>query len=171
MKTRMRIKKIYLLTIVLSIGLLVRGGTFSPADVFWVKATGKASPHIKMKSLARAAALRAAKIHGYKKLAEKAGFSTRYQVGDTSYIKVEAYLKGATVISRRYISDYRVEIVMEIPKHLVTRQLKPVKNKMLRWKIYRTKDRIRSTRQEIGRLKKRLAELHHRLEKLEEQAK
>jgi hypothetical protein len=138
--------------------------------VLRVKAIGKASPHIIQKSRARAAAFRAAKIEGYKKMAAAAGFSQTYQLGNQKYVRVEAFLNGVRIVDKRYISDYEVEVIMEIPKAQLVEQVKKVKKSVYEMQISETKREIRAVRDQIQQLNLKLSELKEILKKLEVKA-
>lgn len=121
-----------------------------------VKAIGLASPKLPPGPRSRAAALRAAAVQGYRKLAEAAGYSTIFP-GKYKHTKVEAFLKGARVIHKRYISDYKVEVVMEIEK----KNIRQTKMSLL-------KSEIKSIRAKISNLNRRLQKLKKMQEALEE---
>ena len=121
-----------------------------------VRATGLASPGVPPGSRARAAAFRAAKVQGYKKLAEAAGFSKIHQTGKNTQIEVNAFLKGARVITKKYISDYEVEVVMEIDKRDIYHST-----------INRLKMEIKTTEAKISALNRRLQELKTMVQNLE----
>jgi hypothetical protein len=106
----------YFIILVFAVCIGISAGGYS---LIRIKATGLASSGIPPGSRARIAALRAAKVGGYKKLAEAAGFSTTLQLGEYKYSNVEAFLKGARVVHKRYISDYEVEVIMEIEKKYI----------------------------------------------------
>jgi hypothetical protein len=118
--------------------------------VLRVKALGLASPGIQPGARARAAALRAAKVEGYKKLARAAGMD----------IEEEAHIKGARVVKKTYISDYKVEVVMEMPLP------QPVRSG-----ISRLKKEIKTIETRISNLNKRLEKLEKMLRELEKKAK
>jgi polyhydroxyalkanoate synthesis regulator phasin len=137
-------------------------------SILRVKALGRASPDITQKTKARAAALRAARVEGYKKLAAAAGFSSTYHLGNKKYIRVEAFLSGAQVVDKRYISDHEVEVTMEIPRAQVIEQFSEVKRKFYEAQISEVKRKIRVVEAQMGELKSKLAELKEQLRKLEE---
>jgi hypothetical protein len=118
--------------------------------VIRVKAVGLAPPGITPAARARASALRAAKVEGYKKLAEAAGFSKIFQYGKYKHIRVNAFLKGALVVHKRYISDYEVEVVMEIEKKNIHQN----KMHLLKREIKTIEVQITSLNRQLGKLKK-----------------
>ncbi len=138
-------KSRYLIIFVFALCISIGAGDDS---VIRVKATGLASPDIRLGAKARAFALRAAKVEGYKKMAEAAGFSKIFQSGKYKHTRVNAFLRDARVIHKRYISDYEVEVVMEIEK----------KN------IYHTKMSL--LEREIKSIEARMSSLNRRLNKL-----
>ena len=123
-----------------------------------VKATGLASPGIRPGAKARAFALRAAKVEGYKKLAETAGFSEIFQPGKYKHIQVNAFLKGARVIHKRYISDYKVEVVMEIEK----KNIHHTKMSLLKKEIKTIEAQISSLNRRLEKLKKMMEALRQK---------
>ncbi|MCP5103453.1 MAG: hypothetical protein GY950_08750 [bacterium] len=130
----------YLLIFVFAVCIGIGAGDGS---LIKVKATGLAPYGIPPGPRARAAALRAAKVEGYKKLAEAAGFSYKHT-------KVEAFLKGARVTHKRYISDYKVEVVMEIEK----KNISHTKMSLLKKEIKTIEARIVSLNRRLEKLKK-----------------
>lgn len=150
-------KSRYFLILLFAVCIGMGAGDDSPIRV---KATGLASPGIHPGAKARAFALRAAKVEGYKKLAEAAGFSKVHQAGKYTYTEVNAFLKGARVVTKKYISDYEVEVVMEIDKRDIYGSTIP-----------RLKREIKATEAKISALTRRLQELKTIVENLEEKAK
>lgn len=120
-----------------------------------VKATGLASPNIRLDAKARVFALRAAKVEGYKKLAEAAGFSKIIQSGRYKHIRVKALLRGARVIHKRFISDYEVEVVMEIEK----KNIQHTQTSLLKREIETIEAQMRSLNRRLKKLKKMKAAL------------
>ncbi|MCP4150958.1 MAG: hypothetical protein GY757_24640, partial [bacterium] len=108
----MKLKKIALFIVTLFIAIAIAGDETQ----ITVKATGKASPDIRQSAKARAMALRAAKVEGYKKLAEAAELSVKNQQGKRTCTHVDATLKHARVISTHYKNDYEVEVVLKKKK-------------------------------------------------------
>ncbi|MGE5342178.1 MAG: hypothetical protein ACM3SY_11945 [Candidatus Omnitrophota bacterium] len=99
-------RNISILILFLWVGVIV-----SAEPVIRVTAMGHASPDVTPISKARALALRAARVEGYQKLVEALGKNKQ----------TPQLLKGAQILSQRYVSDYQVEIVMEIalPQQMV----------------------------------------------------
>ena len=161
----MKLKKLLILIAVVSFGMAAQDDV-----VLRVKAIGKASPQVIEKSRARAAALRAAKIECYKKMAAAAGFSQTYQVGNQKYVRVEAFIPGARVVDTKYISDYEVEVTMEIPKAQLVQQVIKVKKNTYEMQISETKREIRAVQDQIQQLNLKLSELKETLKKLEVKA-
>jgi len=161
----MKLKKLLILIAVVSFGMAAQDDV-----VLRVKAIGKASPQIIEKSRARAAAFRAAKIEGYKKIATAAGFSQTYQLGNQKYVRVEAFLTGARIVDTRYITDYEVEVTMEIPKSQLVQQVIKVKKNAYEMQISETKHQIRAVQDQIQQLNLKLSELKEMLKKLEVKA-
>ncbi|MGD2086954.1 MAG: hypothetical protein PVH61_12295 [Candidatus Aminicenantes bacterium] len=161
----MKIKKILILTTVVLFCLAARQDA-----VLRVKAIGKASPRIIQKSRARAAAYRAATIEAYKKMAAAAGFSQTYQSGNQKYIRVEAFITGALLVDKRYITDYEVEVTMEIPRAQLVQQVKKVKKSVYKKQISETKHEIKAVRDQIQQLTLKLSELKKMLKELEVKA-
>jgi hypothetical protein len=77
-------------------------------DFLRVKAIGKSSHDIEPGSKARAMALRAATIEGYRKIAEKAGLAKTARTGHREYKWAQVFLKGTRIVSKKYISDHEV---------------------------------------------------------------
>ncbi|MCP4146157.1 MAG: hypothetical protein GY757_00265 [bacterium] len=145
----MKLKKIALFIVTLFIAIAIAGDETQ----ITVKTTGKASPDIRQSAQARAMALRAAKVEGYKKLAEAAGLSVKKQQGKRTRTHVDATLKHARVISTQYKNDYEVEVVMQIEKkHIQQTQ----------------KTRLKK---EIKRIEAQLINLNRRLKKLKKMDK
>lgn len=161
----MELKKLFILIAVVSLGIAAQDDV-----ALRVKAIGKASPQVIEKSRARAAALRAAKIECYKKMAAAAGFSQTYQFGNQKYVRVEAFLTGAHVVDTRYITDYEVEVIMEIPKSQLVQQVEKVKKSVCEMQISETKRQIRAVQDQIQQLNLKLSELKEMLKKLEVKA-
>jgi hypothetical protein len=147
--------------ILIIIGILVfcTGAVAGDDTLIRVKAIGLASPKLSPGPGTRAAALRAAKVEGYKKLAEAAGYSTILP-GKYKHTRVEACLTGARVIQKRYISDYKVEVVMEIEKKNIRQT-----------KISLLKREIKTIQTKISTLSRRLEKLKKMQEALEEKIK
>jgi len=141
-------------------------------SVVKVKAIGQASPNIRLAAKARAAAFRAAKVEGYKKLAEAAGFFKIFQSGKNKLIKVDAFLKGARVVNKRYISDYKVEVVMEIPLSQLVNQLAEIKKRnFYHSQISQLKREIKIIESQVSTLIRRFEKLKKMVETLEEKVK
>lgn len=141
-------------------------------SVIKVKAIGRASPNIRPASKARAAAFRAAKVEGYKKLAEAAGFFKISQPGKNKHIKVDTFLKGARVVNKRYISDYKVEVVMEIPLPQLVNQLAEIKKRdFYHSQISQLKREIKSIEAQMSTLNSRFEKLKKMVDALEEKVK
>ncbi|MGD2088603.1 MAG: hypothetical protein PVH61_20670 [Candidatus Aminicenantes bacterium] len=132
----------------------------STDSVIRVKAVGLASPGISLRTRARAAAFRAAKVEGYRKLAEAAGLAKIFQSGKYNYKEVNAFLKGVRVVSKRYISDYKVEVVMEMKKTDIYHST-----------ISQLKKEIKTIEIHISTLNVRLEKLKEILKTLEEKVK
>jgi len=159
----MKGKSILVFILAVSIGLVAKN------DSVWrVKAIGKAPPHITQKKQAQVAAFRAAKVEGYKRLATAAGFAHKYQLGNQNVIRIETYLTGAKVIDKRYISDYEVVVIMEMPKKQLNEQLAIVKKKITESNISEIKGKMKEIQAQIQKLNATLLELHERLKKMEE---
>ena len=103
-------------------------------------------------------------------MAAAAGFSQTYQSGNRQYVKVEAFLTGARVIDKRYITDYEVEVTMEIPKARLMKQMPNVKKRIHRQQISEVKRNIRDIEVRILQLNRKLLNLKEKLRKLEEKA-
>jgi len=109
----MKLRYQILLFLIMFVGIQL-GEEFEP--VIRVKAVGLAPYWIQPRSRARAAALRAAKAEGYKKLAETGGSSIRLQLEEYTHTIADSYLKNVRLIRTHYLSDYKVEVVMDIKK-------------------------------------------------------
>jgi hypothetical protein len=159
MRMTMRIKLLIILIIFASFYIEAKN-----KPVLQVKGTGKASLQITPKSRAREMAFRAAQLECYKQMAAAAGFSQTYQSGNRQFIKVEAFLTGAQVIAKRYITDYEVEVTMEIPKTGLIKQIAILKKQQ----IAEVKSNISDIEKQIFQLNQKLLDLKGILKKLEE---
>ena len=118
---------------------------------------------------ARAAAFRAAKAEGYKKLAEAAGLAKITQSGTNKHIRVDTILKGVRVVGKRYLSDYEVEVVMEMPLPTSPAQAGPPgKSTPYGLEIANLKKEISILESQMQAFSKRLAELKEAVAVLEE---
>jgi hypothetical protein len=134
-------------------------------DVLRVNAVGKSSQDIKQGSIARATALRAATLEGYRKIAEKAGLAKTARTGDREYKWAQVFLKGTRIVSKKYISDHEVEIVMEIPVPQLLKNVSGFKEYSSESELVRLTKRIDVLEKEIERVKKELEELKKQLGK------
>lgn len=124
-----------------------------------VTAVGRSSTDISSISRARAAAFRAAKIEGYKKLAKAAGRNK-----DVSF-----FLKGARVVAQKYISDYEVEVVMEMPfNKTIVPSGQAKQNNQYRVEISNLEKEIKTISSQLSTLSRGLEELKKALKALEE---
>lgn len=135
-------------------------------DVLKVTASGRASQDIKQVSKARAMAFRAAVLEGYKKIAEKAGLGKITRSGSIEYMYIKAFIKGAKVVSKNYLTDYEVEIVMEISLSQLVKNVSDYKtvhseheSARVRKKIIVIENKLNSLRSELEELKKKLEEI------------
>lgn len=134
-------------------------------NILRVTAVGKSSPNITPPAKARAMALRAAKVEGYRELARAAGMEKVYRVnsrpGHRVYSqpghRVEAFMKGARVVGKRFISDFEVEITMEIEISEIV-------------DIASLRNRIAFLEKEMFRIRTQLKKAKNILHKLEEKS-
>jgi peptidoglycan hydrolase CwlO-like protein len=164
MKLKYRVNRSYLVIPVII--LIIAGLQVGAAAVIRVKAVGLASPGIPPGSRARTVALRAAKVEGYKKLARAANLDTAG----------EAHIKGARVVSKTYHSDYKVEIVMEMPlPQSGKRENRGNKRTSIQTEISSLisslKKDIKAIETWMAELEKRLDTLKKKLESLEQEIK
>jgi hypothetical protein len=136
-----------------------------------VKSIGKAAPSVAPASKARAVALRAAKIEGYRKLAEAAGLSKVYRDGNKKYRRVDTILKGARVVKVRYLTDHKAEVTMEMPRLQLSDIIKTIKKQIYGPKIFKVKQRIKTLQSQIQTLKMELQSLTKTLKHLEEKCR
>ncbi len=154
--------KIVWLILVLPFMLVSQSG-----DVLRVKAVGKSSQDIKPGSKARAMALRAATLEGYRKIAEKAGLAKTARSGSSEYKWAQVFLKGTRIVSKKYISDHEVEIVMEIPIPQMEKTAAEFKTYAAQKKRTQLKKEIQALEKRIDILKSQLEALKKKLEKIE----
>ena len=140
----------YLLVLVVVVFTSFQAGV---EPVIRVRAVGLASPGIPSGARARAAALRAAKVEGYKKIARASGMD----IGE------EAFLKGARLVKKTYITDHIVEVVMEMPRS----QSGKSGISSLKKEIKTIETRILNLERRIAKLKKRLELLEQKIKMLE----
>jgi HAMP domain-containing protein len=138
-----------------------------PGDVLRVKAVGKSSQDIKQGSMARAMALRAATLEGYRKIAEQAGLVKTARTGDREYKWAQVFLKGTKIVSKKYISDHEVEIVMEIPISQLEKTAAEFKAYAAEKERTQLKKEIDALEKKINILKSQLEALKKKLEKIE----
>jgi len=138
-------------------------------EMIRVKAYGKAPLNIKPASKARVLAFRAAKIVGYKKLAQAAGLEKYTKQETREQHKIQAFLKNARVVSKKYISDFEVEIIMEIPVSEVVEKVSNIKKYRFNNSLIRKlKNKIEGIEMKASKINTELAELKKILDKLEE---
>ncbi len=134
-------------------------------NILRVTAVGKSSPTITRPEKARAMALRAAKVEGYRELARAAGMEkvyrpnrgAGYRPNSEPGHRVEAFMKGARVVGKRFISDHEVEIIMEIEISEIV-------------DIASLRNRIAFLQKEMSRIRTQLKKAKRTLRKLEEKS-
>ncbi|NIM78201.1 MAG: hypothetical protein GTO20_05375 [Candidatus Aminicenantes bacterium] len=164
----MNVKKIPVFIYVL---LLVSQVLFCSQNekILRVNAIGKSSLKITPKSKARAMALRAAKIEGYRELARAAGLERISRENNFEERKIDAFMKGAQVVEKRFISDHEVEITMEIEKAKIIDMASDLK-KQLNATLAQLKEKIRYLEEKMIKIRMELEELKNILDKLEDKS-
>lgn len=90
-------------------GLLLCSPVFTQEEgIITVTAIGKARAGESNPGRARVEALRAAKVEAFRKIALAMGMKNRENR------EIQAFLRGAKVVSQRQISDYEAEVVMSV---------------------------------------------------------
>lgn len=130
-----------------------------PETILRVKAIGKALVTVTPPAKARILAFRAAKIEAYKKLARAVGVSREFHENGQDSVLVEAFLTGAHVVDKKYISDYEVEVTMEMPKEQLIQQLTQFSKKDIQ---------LSKLNKEIAVVESQILELNDKLQKLKE---
>jgi hypothetical protein len=138
-------------------------------EMIKVKATGKSPQKITAKSKARIMALRAAKIVGYKKLAQAAGIGKYTKNGTKEYIEIEAFIKNAKITNKNYISDHEVEITMEMPLSDVIEKVSNFRKYRFNKKLLeKLQNKIEDMESNLAKIKTELSKLKGLLLKLKE---
>ncbi len=158
-------RKVHL--VLLMLVLFVTG--LSSQEIIRVTATGKSSPSIKISSKARIMALRAAKVVGYKQLAKAAGLEKFAKEGTKEYSEIQAFLRNAKIVDKKFISDHEVEITMEVPLSDVIDKAVDIKKYRFNRKLLKNlQKKIGNIETEMSNLGDELAKLKNLLAKLEE---
>lgn len=135
-----------------------------------VTAVGKSSLNITQKSKARAMALRAAKVEGYRKLAQAAGLERVSRENNLEERKIDAFMKGAQVVEKRFISDHEVEITMEIEIAKIVDMASDLKKQRMNATLTKLRKKVESLENEMSRIRAELKKLKSILDKMEVEA-
>lgn len=132
-----------------------------------VTAVGKSSLNITQKSKARAMALRAARVEGYRKLAQAAGLERVFRKNNLEERKIDVFMKGAQVVEKRFISDHEVEITMEIEIAKIVDMASDLKKQRLKTTITKLRKKVEYLEGEMSRIRIELKEIRSILDKLD----
>ncbi len=138
-----------------------------------VTAVGKSSSNITQKSKARAMALRAAKVEGYRKLAQAAGLERVFRKNNLEERKIDAFMKGAQVVAKRFISDHEVEITMEIEIAKIVDMASDLKKQRLNATLTKLRKKVEYLEGEMSRIRaelKKLKSILNKLDKMEDES-
>ncbi len=164
-----RLKKILILIYVLS--LLARVLVCSQnKNILRVTAMGKSSPGITQPAKARAMALRAAQIEGYRELARAAGLEKVYRVNNVEKRMLDAFMKGARMVGKRFITDHKVEITMEIERSGIIKMAAGLKKERFKKRVTTLRNKIKFLEKEMLKIRTELKRLKNILAKLEEKS-
>ncbi|HDR14335.1 MAG TPA: hypothetical protein ENN79_02380 [Desulfobacteraceae bacterium] len=134
-----------------------------------VTARGRANPEITNPVKAKAMALRAAKIEGYRMLAEAAGLPREDADGESS--RVQAFIQGARIIEQRYISDHEAEVTMTVSASGVIDQVADMRKARFNRKLLSAlAKRVETFQTQLKGLESELAKLQQHILQLEERA-
>jgi hypothetical protein len=136
-------------------------------NILRVTAVGKSSLNITQKSKARVMALRAAKVEGYRKLAQAAGLERVFRKNNFEERKIEAFLKDAQVVEKRFISDHEVEITMEIEIAKIFDIASDLKKQRLKTTLTKLRKKVEYLEEEMSRIRTELKEIRSILNKLD----
>ena len=163
----MKTGRFLLLTIILLFPSL--SSTEDSSPIIRVKGKGKSSTEITTASKARALALRAATIDAYRKLARAAGIENKTKLGSMEYSQIKAFLTGAVIEKKIFISDHEAEVTMTIPFENVISILANNKNSNLNeLHIRKLKEKVIFIESEVMKLQSELKMIKRILDKLEE---
>ena len=132
-----------------------------------VTAVGKSSLNITRRSKARAMALRAARVEGYRKLAQAAGMERIFRENNLEERKIDVFMKGAQVVKKQFISDHEVEITMEIEIAKIVDMASDLKKQRLNATITRLRRKVEYLEGEMSRIRTELKEIRSLLDKLD----
>lgn len=165
------LKKILLFIFVLSLLTQVLVCTQNE-NILRVTAVGKSSPEITRPAKARAMALRAAQIEGYRELARAAGLEKVYRdknrSGQREERKIGAFMKGARMVGKRFISDHEVEITMEIEIADIVEMASGLEKERFKETVTKLRNKIKFLEKEMSKNRVELKRVKDILDKLEE---
>ena len=142
-------------------GLLLCSPVFAQDEgTITVTAVGKAKPGETNPGRARVEALRAAKVEAFRKIALAMGMKNRENR------EIQAFLRGAKVVSQRQISDYEAEVVMSVQSADVIVQVSEYERKngsrlvrsTLAAELRRLEDEVETLRRKIAALSKQFSD-------------
>jgi hypothetical protein len=139
-------------------------------NILRVTVVGKSSPKITQPAKARAMALRVAQIEGYRELARAAGLEKVYRENNVEERKIEAFMKGARVVGKRFISDHEVEITMEIEISQIVDMASGLKKERFKETLTTLRNKIGSLEDEMLKIRAELKKAKNILAKLEEKS-
>jgi hypothetical protein len=147
-------------------------------NILRVTAVGKSSPEITQPAKARAMALRAAQIEGYRELARAAGLEKVYRVksqpghrvNNVEERKIEAFMKGARVVGKRFITDHKVEITMEIERSEIIQMAAGLKKERFKKRVTTLRNKIKFLEKEMAKIRAELKKTKSILAKLEDKS-
>lgn len=161
-------KKVAVLVFVVAILPTFISGSDSQA-VLRVTARGRANPDDTNPVKSRALALRAAKIEGYRMLAEAAGVTQESTGEETS--RLQAFIQGARIIEQRYISDHEAEVTMTVQASGVIDKMADVRKARFNQKLLNAlAQRVENLQAQLKNLNEELVKLQQHIMKLEERS-
>lgn len=139
-------------------------------NILRVTVVGKSSPEITQPAKARAMALRAAQIEGYRELARAAGLEKVYRENNVEKRKIDAFMKGARVKGKRFITDHKVEITMEIERSGIIQMAAVLKKERFKKRVTTLRNKIKFLEKEMAKIRAELKKTKDILAKLEEKS-
>jgi hypothetical protein len=135
-----------------------------------VTAVGKSSPKITLPAKARAMAFRAAQIEGYRELARAAGLEKAYRENNVEARKIEAFMKGARVVGKRFISDHEVEITLELEISQIVDLTSGLEKERFKETLTALRNKIAFLEKEMSRIRTGLKNAKNTLDRLKEKS-
>jgi hypothetical protein len=144
-------------------------------NILRVTVVGKSSPKITRPAKARAMALRAARVEGYRALARAAGLEKVYRddsgSGQMEERTTAAFMKGARMVDKRFISDHEVEVTMEIETADIVQMASGLEKERFKETVIKLRNRIKFLEKEMSKNRVELKIVKDILDKLEKKAR